>query len=197
MKKPQKEALMGKKICITLCISLFLFILTGRSMAGVNVNIGINVPPPPALVLPAPPELVVIPNTYAYFAPGIDVDIVFYHGYWYRPHAGYWYRARSYNGPWNYIVIDRVPRTVIHLPPDYRRSYYDRPHIPYGHVHKNWKSWERNKYWDKRQWKYDEREWKHERKERRHDAKERHRGSRERYKEDKHGHKDRHRNSHD
>ena len=70
--------------------------------ATAGVSIGINFPPPPPLVIPAPPPLFVIPTTYIYFPPEVDVDIFFYHGYWYRPHQGYWYRSGSYNGKWAY-----------------------------------------------------------------------------------------------
>jgi hypothetical protein len=49
-----------------------------EATAGVNINIGINVPPPPPMF--------VIPRTYVYFPPNVDVDIFFYHGYWYRPY---------------------------------------------------------------------------------------------------------------
>jgi len=63
---------MLKKTLIILGSSFFLFIIFGSSFATVNVNIGINVPPPPPpLLLPAPPDVFVIPGTYAYFPPGL------------------------------------------------------------------------------------------------------------------------------
>ena len=152
-------------------LSLVLLMTAGSSRAEVNVSVGINVPVPPPLFIPAPPELVIIPGTYAYYPPGVDVDIVFYHGYWYRPYDNYWYRATSYNGPWHYVVRERVPQYIFNLPPDYRRVYHDNPRIPYGHVHKNWNKWERDKYWDKRHWKHEQHEWKHEKKEQKHERK--------------------------
>ena len=72
----------------------------GTSTAGVNVNISI---PLPGLVIPAPPALFVIPGTYVYYPPDVNVDIFFYHGYWYRPYRGGWYIANGYNGPWRTI----------------------------------------------------------------------------------------------
>jgi len=152
---------MNRKYLISFFVISMLLIIAGISTAGVNVNV--NIGPPPVYTFSEPPELVVIPNTYVYFAPGVDMDIVFYHGYWYRPYNGYWYRGSGYNGPWHHIGRERVPRYIINLPPDYRRSYHDYPRIPYGHVHSNWNRWERDKYWDKRQWKHDQNEWKHER----------------------------------
>jgi len=45
-------------------------------------------------------RVAVIPGTYVYVVPDINTEILFYHGYWYRPSAGRWYWARTYNGPW-------------------------------------------------------------------------------------------------
>jgi hypothetical protein len=97
----------------------------------------------------------VIPGTYVYFAPEVDVDVLFYHGYWYRPYQGHWYRSGSYNGKWVYITPERVPRVLINLPPDYRRVPPGLQRIPHGQFKKNWKTWERDKYWEKhggREW---------------------------------------------
>jgi hypothetical protein len=119
-----------------------------RSMAGVNINIGINVPP--AVVIPAPPAVVLIPGTYIYFIPDIEADFLFYQDYWYRPYKGRWYRARSYNGPWVYVVPARVPGVLLHLQPDFRHIPPGHERIPYGQLKKNWRRWEQEKYWDKR-----------------------------------------------
>jgi hypothetical protein len=154
---------MKRKSVISFFVLPLLLIMAGFSTAGVNVNVTIG--PPPVYTFPGPPELVVIPNTYVYFAPGVDLDIVFYHGYWYRPYSGYWYRSSGYNGPWHHIGRERVPRYIINLPPDYRHAYYNNPRIPYGHVRSNWNRWERERYWHKRQWKHDQNEWKQERRE--------------------------------
>ena len=156
---------MNRNFVISLFVLPLLLIMAGISMAGVNINV--NIGPPPVYTFSEPPELVVIPNTYVYFAPGVDLDIVFYHGFWYRPHNGYWYRSSGYNGPWHHIGRERVPRYILSLPPNYRLSYRDYPRIPYGHVHSNWNRWERERYWNKRQWKHDQNEWKHERREER------------------------------
>jgi hypothetical protein len=129
-------------------ISVMLMGYSSRGSAQVSVNIGVGLPIP-QLVIPAPPPVVVIPGTYAYFAPDVEVDMFFYHGYWYRPHHGHWYRARGYNGPWNNIEGARVPRVLRHLPPDYRHSAQRHERIRYVEVEKNWKTWEQNKHWDR------------------------------------------------
>ncbi len=136
------------------------------SMAEVNINIGINAPLP-RLVIPAPPAVILIPGTYAYFIPDIDEDIVFYQDYWYRPHRGHWYRASDYNGPWISINSVKVPGILLGLPPDFRYISPEYERIPYGHVKKNWKTWEHERHWDKHhdnhehEHKFKEKEWHH------------------------------------
>ncbi len=132
-----------------LVIGVMFLVLTGfaaRSDARVDVNIGINIP---AFTFAAPPQLVVIPGTYVYFVPDIDVEVLFYHGYWYRPWEGRWYRARSYRGPWAFIAAARVPPVLIGLPPDYGHVGPGFRRIPYGEFNRNWKSWEKNRYWER------------------------------------------------
>lgn len=142
-----------------------------QSDAGVNIGIGINIP---AFTFSAPPPLVVIPGTYAYFVPDVDVDVLFYHGYWYRPHGNRWYRATAYNGPWVYISAGRVPRVLVDLPPDYRHVYAGHRHIEYRDFNRHWRSWERNRYWERDEhWREARHRERHE--ERREDRREHHR----------------------
>ena len=126
--------------------SLMLAGAPSPAAAGVHVNVGINLPP---FTFAAPPPVVVIPGTYAYFAPGADIDIVFYGGFWYRPYEGHWFRSRDYNGPWAGIEMGRVPRALRELPPEYRRHYRDRPRIEYREFHRNWRRWEKSRHWEK------------------------------------------------
>lgn len=134
-----------------LVIGALLLVSAGsatQSEARVNVNVGVNIP---AVRFDAPPEVVVIPGTYVYMVPDLDADVMFYQGYWWRPYEGQWYRSRDYRGSWSRIDQRRVPGGLRSLPQDYRQRLspsYER--IPHGHVQKNWKKWERQKYWDKR-----------------------------------------------
>ena len=173
-----------KKSVFVLLITTMVFagsaMLPQSGFAGVHVNVGINVPLP-AFEFHAPPAVVVIPGTYVYAVPDADVDIVFYQGYWYRPHSDYWYRSSSYNGPWRSIDRQRVPGVLFKLPPDYRHMPPGHQRIPYGQLKKNWKGWEREKYWAK----HDRHEEKEQRKEERHgqyreEKKEHKRGGRDR-----------------
>ena len=129
--------------------ALFL-VLTGyaaQSEAAVNVNIGVNLP---AYRFAAPPDVVVIPGTYVYMVPDIDVDVLFFQGYWWRPYEGRWYRSRDYKGSWIYVAPARVPLGLRQLPQDYRhRLSSEHERIPHGDVKRNWKKWEKEKHWDK------------------------------------------------
>ena len=141
---------------------LWLTGFTAQSDAGVNVNVGIFAPPL-AYEVPASPPMVVIPGTYAYAVP----------------YEGRWYRSARYNGSWAYVRSERVPRAVIELPPDYHRHFASGPRIAYEDMQRNWKSWERDSYWDRQG---DQRERHEERREHgdRGDRGERH-GERDRY----------------
>jgi hypothetical protein len=136
---------MKKKVFMILFATALFLSSTGYPVVA-DARVGVSIVLPP-LVIPGPPELVVIPGTYAYFVPGLEADIFFYRGYWYRPYSGYWFRARAYNGPWGRIAVSRVPRVLINVPPDFRHVPPGFKPIPYGHLRKNWRTWEREKYW--------------------------------------------------
>ncbi len=140
---------MKRWVIVVLCA---VALLTGgifyptKSKAEVSVNVMI---PLPGLVITAPPAMVVIPGTYAYFPPDVEADIFFYHGYWYRPYRGQWFISAEYSGPWGSIAINRVPGVLINLPPYYRQVPPSYMRMPYGMVRKNWRTWEEERYWDR------------------------------------------------
>jgi hypothetical protein len=150
LKRPNKEdGVMKRRWLLLLLVMALVAGMTGfasQSDARVSVGVGINLP---AYRFGAAPSLVVIPGTYAYFAPEADVDIVFYSGYWYRPYEGRWYRGRGYNGPWGVVAPARIPRALIELPHDYRRVYREHPRIAYPDFNRQWRNWERNRHWEK------------------------------------------------
>ncbi len=139
----------ARKVAVILWAALFLLPAGALTRSEAQVSVDIHIGPPPPYRIAAPPPVVVIPGTYVYEVPDIDVDILFYGGYWYRPHEGRWFRARSYNGPWVYVANPRVPPAIIELPPDYRRLPPGYRRIPYGQFKKSWAGWERDRYWDR------------------------------------------------
>ena len=135
-----------KSVVLVFAVLLLLVSAQRPAQAEVNVGVGVSVGLP-VFALPAPPQLVVIPGTYAYYVADVDVDIIFYQGRWYRPHGGRWYWARGYNGPWVIAGSRHVPASLYRLPRDYRRGViYAR--IPYYDLNRNWRSWERDRYWE-------------------------------------------------
>ncbi len=82
----------------------------------INVNIG----PPPPIVLAAPPPLVVVPGVpVVSYAPSIQVDLFFFDHRWYYPHGGYWYVGPTYKGPWTFVPVGKLPRSVVAVPVRY------------------------------------------------------------------------------
>lgn len=138
-------------------LAVLLLVLTGfitQSSAGVDLRIGVGVgvpvpPPPPPYAFSAPPDVVVIPGSYVYMVPGIEADILFYGGFWWHPFEGHWYRGRGYNGPWAYVGPGRLPRALVELPPRYREMLPGMRPIPFGQLQKNWRGWEKSKYWER------------------------------------------------
>lgn len=179
---------MNRKLLIPFLVVPLLLIMAGISMARVNVDVNIGLPP--VFSFSEPPELVVIPNTYVYYAPGVDLDIVFYGGYWYRPYNGHWFRGSGYNGPWHRIGRHRLPRHILNLPPDYRSIYRDHPRIPHSNVHDNWRRWEKERYWNKREWKHDRNDWLQERREDRREHRQDMREQRHERREDRREHRE-------
>ena len=129
-----------------------VFPLPGR--AGVDVGISISLPQP--IVFVAPPALIVLPETYIYVVPGIEEEIFFYNGWWWRPWEGRWYRSRNYDSGWN--RYQKTPSFYRQIPRDWRNDYrehrwkgnqWDHREIPHHQVQKNWDSWQKNKHWEK------------------------------------------------
>jgi hypothetical protein len=135
-----------KNFSLAFGVLLLLVLAYQPAQAGVNVGVGVSVGLP-VFNFAAPPQLAVIPGTYAYYAPDVDLDILFYGGRWYRPWGGRWYWARGYNGPWVIAGPGFVPAPLYRLPRDYRHGpvYY---RIPYYDLNRNWRTWERNRHWD-------------------------------------------------
>ncbi|NJD67560.1 MAG: hypothetical protein FIA90_02625 [candidate division NC10 bacterium] len=110
--------------------------------AGVDVNVNFGIPvavAPAPVVVPSqpvyveqPPDMVVIPRSSVYFAPGVNVDLFFYNNRWWNRRGDRWYRANAYNGPWTTVGHRYVPAPVYRIPADYRTVYGHEERIPYG-----------------------------------------------------------------
>lgn len=148
---------MKKFLFKTLFVGL-VTVIPMTAMAGVNVDVHINAPLPPAIMFPAPPSLVVIPETYVYAVPEAKEDIFFFNGWWWRSWQGRWYRSRHYDSGWAHY--NATPSFYSKVPPRWRDDY--RRHNWNGHewnhqrvssqqLERNWKDWENRRHWEHQQ----------------------------------------------
>jgi len=130
--------------------------LVQPAAAQVSVHVGVGIPLPPPLVLPAPPQVIVLPGTYAYVAPDVSDDLYFVDGWWWRPWQGRWYRSHYYDRGWAHY--SSVPSFYVNINHGWRDEYrnrlwhgqqWDYERIPHDRVEKNWKSWKTNDHWKK------------------------------------------------
>lgn len=119
-------------------LTLTGFIATAAPVhAGTNINVNLGIPAP-VVVAPQPvyveqpPEMVVIPGSSVYFAPGVSVDLFFYDNRWWNRRGDRWYRGSGYNGPWEAVGQRRVPGPVYRVPANYRTVYIHEKPMPYG-----------------------------------------------------------------
>lgn len=97
----------------------------------VGINIGAPAPPPihPPVVVTHPPQLVIVPGSSVFYAPGVNINFFAYGGRYYSFHEGTWFVATTYGGPWVTIAPGRVPQPVLAVPV----AYYK---VPPGHAKK-------------------------------------------------------------
>lgn len=143
-----------KKILPGTVVLALLLACSLPAAARVDVNVSITMPPPVAFA--APPQMVVIPETYVYAVPEVDVDIFFYEGWWWRTWESHWYRSRSYDSGW--VYYENEPVFYREIPREWRRWYrerrwrdyrWDHRPIAYQEVRRNWRDWEEHHYWER------------------------------------------------
>lgn len=147
----------AKKLVFGAILLALVSLLPAAAVAEVSVNIGIGFPLPPLIVFPAPPQVVVLPDTSdVYVVPYVEVDFFFWNGWWWRPWEGRWYRSRYYDRGW--VYYRSVPRFYYDVDPHWRTYYHE--HRWYGHpwnyqpipnnqLQKNWKAWHDNRHWER------------------------------------------------
>jgi hypothetical protein len=143
-----------KKLIFKILFLILVVFVPVSAMAGVSVHVSIPLPPP--IIFPAPPELVVIPETNVYAVPDVQEDIFFYSGWWWRPWEGRWYRSRYYDRGWTHYR--RVPSFHRNISSGWRNDYranqwrghqWQHQRVPQREVQRNWRGWERNKHWER------------------------------------------------
>lgn len=145
-----------KKMIFEAIILVLILAFPISTMANGRMEVGVSIPMPPPIVFDGPPYVVVIPQTYAYFVPAIDVDIFFFEGWWWRPWQGRWYRSHDYRSGWSHYRD--APSFYRDVPPGWRNDYHqnrwkgrqwEHQRIPHEQVEKDWDKWEKDKHWEK------------------------------------------------
>ncbi len=144
-----------KKLLFGTIVLALISIFPITTMAGVDVNVGISIPLPPPVTFAAPPDVVALPDTNGvYVAPGVNVDMFFWNGFWWRPWEGRWYRSPYYDRGWAYF--DSVPSFYYDVDPYWRGNYqnhnwhghiWNYQPIPHSQLQQNWKNWQSNRSW--------------------------------------------------
>ena len=145
-----------KKLLFGTMLLALVIVVPIPTMAGVDIHVSIPLPPP--IVFAAPPEVIVIPETYVYVVPEVQEEIFFYNGWWWRPWGGRWYRSRHYSSGW--VYYQSVPSFYARIPSGWRNDYRDHrwgghqwnyQRIPHQQLQRNWSSWEKSRHWEKQQ----------------------------------------------
>lgn len=119
-------------------------------------GVRVTVPLPPPIAFPAPPEVVILPETEVYAVPSVPEEIFFYNGWWWRPWNGRWYRSLHYDSGWG--GYGGVPFWYGRIPHDWREDYrnhlwgghpWNYHYIPHSDLQRNWRTWHNTHYWDK------------------------------------------------
>jgi hypothetical protein len=109
---------------------------------------------PPPIEFDQPPEIAVVPGEQAsvYIIPN-TFGVYFFDNSWYRFYNGFWFRSSAYNDRWFPIPFKRVPRYILDIPPEYPRllpRHYHR--VRYNEFNREWRNWERDRYWHRQEW---------------------------------------------
>jgi len=78
-----------------------------------------------------PPEMVLIPSSSVYFAPGVSVDLFFYNDNWWNRRGDRWYRAAATTVRDGRRSPAR-PRARVPGSANYRTVYVHERPVPYG-----------------------------------------------------------------
>ncbi len=96
--------------------------------ADVSVSINVGTPTPPPIVATTP-QLIVVPGSSVFYAPGANYNLFVFGGRYYSFHDGAWFYSATGKGRWTVIRQERVPRQVLAVPVTYYK-------VPPGHAKK-------------------------------------------------------------
>ena len=109
---------------------------------------------PPPIYFAAPPEVVPLADTDVYIVPDVQEEIFFYGGWWWRPWQGRWYHSHYYDRGWGYYRGEPIFHRHFYegWRDDYRNhrwrgQQWDYQRVPGQDLDRNWRTWEKNRYW--------------------------------------------------
>ncbi len=136
-------------------ILLFVALLVAAGAVPVHAQVRVEI----GIPLPAPPALVVIPETPVYYAPSAPANVFFYaHEYWIFADGG-WYVGPTWNGPWVVVEPPYVPAPILQVParhypvppPHWREWRRDGPPQWESHYGREWREEARERNWRERE----------------------------------------------
>ncbi len=54
---------------------------------------------------------------------GVPYNYFYYGGLYYTLHDDHWFYAASFNGPWTFVTLERVPRPILAVPVRYYKVH--------------------------------------------------------------------------
>jgi len=108
---------------LTVIAAAIVVSLVAAASAKAQVHLSVNVGTPPVFV--AAPQLVVVPGSSVYYAPGYDSNLFFYSGRYYTQFNGAWFYAPRPGAAW--VGVSVVPQPLLAVPVQYYR-------VPPGHA---------------------------------------------------------------
>ena len=143
---------------ILLRSSLGFLFCAGATPLAPQPSLRITIPLPPPIIFPAPPSVVILPETRVYAVPEVAEEIFFTGGWWWRPWNGRWYRSQHYDRGW--VHYGGAPSWYRGIPRGWRDDYHNHRwgggawnHRPIHHdeLQRNWKEWHTSRHWDQPQ----------------------------------------------
>src|SRR5882724_9930903 len=84
----RRKMMRARILCLGLLAAGALGLVPAPGTAQINIGITIGTPPPPSIVISAPPQLVVVPQTQVLYAPPLPYNYFFYSGKYYVSDEG-------------------------------------------------------------------------------------------------------------
>ncbi len=110
----RRQLILGSLLLALLPVAPVAYAQVSLGLALPGLRIGIN--------LPELPQLVRVPDSPAYYAPGVRGNYFYYEDRYWVYEQDNWYASTWYNGPWAEVGPEQVPLYVLRIPVRYYRA---------------------------------------------------------------------------